>query len=117
MNAWCAGGARSKRRLRGECRVKFFFQTLKFLQTAENVKRVMRFPVRHALPEDLVFNLCRRVFGKPGKVCENMRDHINGCLRRSHRVWRRRASRQRRRGASRKRRRTGRLTQTRRCTT
>ena len=81
--------------MRGDCRVKFSFQTVKFFQTAKNVKRVMRFPVRHALPEDLVFNLCRRVFGKPGKVCENMRDHINGRLRGSHRVCRRGASRRR----------------------
>ena len=84
MHGRCAGGARSKRRLRGECRVKFPFQTLKFLQTAENVKRVMRFPVRHALPEDLVFNLCRRVFGKSGKVREHMGNNVNRRVSRSH---------------------------------
>ena len=103
MNAWCAGGARRQRRLRGECRVKFSFQTLKFLQTAENVKRIMRFPVRHALPDNLVFDLFSCAFGKPGKVRENMRDHINRRLRGSHRVWRRRTSRQRRRRTSRQR--------------
>ena len=93
MNAWCAGGARRQRRLRGDCRVKFSFQTVKFFQTAKNVERIIRFPVRHALPEDLVLNLFTRVFAKPGKVCENVRDHINGRLRGSHRVWMRRASR------------------------